>query len=112
MEQLALNIKYLRAVNNLTQSKVEESIGLKRGNLHAYESGRNIPPLPVAVELATFFQVSIDELINLDLSVVDKVEEPEVKYLTKQHLYNFHELVEKVHELDAIVRKLQRTLKI
>ena len=86
-------------------------IGLKRGNLHAYESGKNIPPLPVVIELSILFQVSIDELINSDLTAVNETAEPEVKYLTKQHLYNFHELVQKVHELDAIVRKLENLLK-
>lgn len=111
MEYLPLNIKHLRSKKNLTQSRVEQMIGLKRGNLHAYESGKNIPPLPVVIELSILFQVSIDELINSDLTAVNETAEPEVKYLTKQHLYNFHELVQKVHELDAIVRKLENLLK-
>lgn len=38
------------------------------------------------------------------------VEEPVVKYMTKQDLYNIHALVQKVHELDAIVRKLEKLL--
>lgn len=112
MEQLSLNIRYLRTKNNLTQSKVESLIGLKRGNLHAYESGKNIPPLAVVIELSDLFQVSIDDLINSELINQTETAEPEIKYLTRQHLYNFHELVEKVHELDAIVRKLQKSLKL
>ena len=111
MEYLPLNIKHLRSKKNLTQSRVEQMIGLKRGNLHAYESGKNIPPLPVVIELSILFQVSIDELINSDLTAVNETAEPEVKYLTKQHLYNFHELVQKVHELDAIVQKLEKLLR-
>lgn len=39
-------------------------------------------------------------------------EEPSIAYLTKQDLYNFHKLVEKVSELEQIVIELQKNIKV
>ena len=64
-------------------------------------------------DLSKIFEVSLDELVNVDLSKTDKlpiVEESAAKYLTRQDLYNIHALVQKVHELDAIVRKLEKII--
>jgi len=110
---LSMNIKYLREKKNLTQSKLESLLGLKRGNLYAYESGKNVPHLSTLVEIADMFQVSIDDLVNKKLNTTASIhvsEERPIPYLTKQDLYNIHALVEKVHELDAIVRKLEKLL--
>lgn len=45
-----------------------------------------------------------------ETEAVQFFEEPEVKYITKADLYNFHRLVEKVRELEEIVYRLDKSI--
>ncbi len=62
------NIKYLRKQAGLTQSELAEKIGVKRPVIGAYEEGRAEPRIPTLRLLAGFFEVSIDALLDRDLS--------------------------------------------
>lgn len=66
--QLGLNIKYLRKVRNLTQDQLADKIGVNRAMIGSYEEGRAVPKLPALQILSHYFNVSIDSLVNTDLS--------------------------------------------
>lgn len=67
-KQLRLNIKYLRKVRNLTQDQLADKIGVNRAMIGSYEEGRAVPKLPALQILSHYFNVSIDSLVNVDLS--------------------------------------------
>lgn len=67
-KQLGLNIKYLRKVRNLTQDQLADKIGVNRAMIGSYEEGRAVPKLPALQILSHYFNVSIDSLVNIDLS--------------------------------------------
>ncbi len=65
---LGLNIKHLRKIRNLTQDQLADKIGVNRAMIGSYEEGRAVPKLPALQILSHYFNVSIDNLVNTDLS--------------------------------------------
>jgi transcriptional regulator with XRE-family HTH domain len=65
---LAQNIKHLRKLKKITQEQLSKAIGVERSNISKYESGDNEPPLKVAILIADFLKVSLEMLLNSDLS--------------------------------------------
>lgn len=70
MDIVNRNLKFLRAKEALTQREFAERLGLKQASVGAYEEGRATPPLNVLSDLARLFKVSLDNLINHDLSTL------------------------------------------
>ncbi len=62
------NIKHLRKLKGWTQGEFAEQIEIKRSLVGAYEEGRADPRLNNLSKMAKLFGVSIDQLINQDLS--------------------------------------------
>lgn len=69
MVYLHENIRYLRKQRKLTQSQLADQLGIKRSVIGAYEEGRAAPKLTVIQQIALFFEVSIDELISINIEV-------------------------------------------
>src|SRR5687767_12722950 len=70
MDTVNRNLKFLRAKEGLTQREFAERIGLKQATLGAYEEGRATPPLNILSDISRIFKVSLDNLINADLSTL------------------------------------------
>lgn len=62
------NIKFLRKSQGLTQEELARKIGVKRAMIGSYEEKRAQPKISALQSLSSFFNVSIDALINTDLS--------------------------------------------
>jgi transcriptional regulator with XRE-family HTH domain len=63
------NLKYLRKKLGLTQDQLSVQVGINRPAIGSYEEGRAAPKIQVLQVLAKFYRISIDQLINVDLSV-------------------------------------------
>ncbi len=59
-------IKYLRKINKLTQQEVAKAIGTSAPNFSRYESGERNFTIEHIKKLATFFNVSITYLLDID----------------------------------------------
>ncbi len=68
------NLKFLRVQNGLTQKQLAERIGLKQAAVGAYEEERATPPLATLTEISAIFSVSLDNLVNRDLSQLPQKE--------------------------------------
>ncbi|MCR9249511.1 MAG: LexA family transcriptional regulator [bacterium] len=68
MIQVNENIKYLRKKNSYTQEQFAELIGIKRSLVGAYEEGRADPRLNNLLRMSEVFKVSVDTLLNKDVS--------------------------------------------
>lgn len=61
---LANNIKRLRKERKMTQEQLAEALGITPGAVYKWESGRAAPELGLLVELAEFFETSVDALLD------------------------------------------------
>lgn len=61
---LATNIRKFRKQRHLTQEQLAEVLGVTTGAVYKWESGISSPELPLIVELADFFDVSVDVLLG------------------------------------------------
>lgn len=64
------NLKFLRTQQGLTQKQMAEKLGVKTSAIGAYEEERATPPLTCLLEVSAMFSVSLDQLVQKDLSNV------------------------------------------
>lgn len=81
MSILVKNIKYLRKKLGLTQETFAQAIDINRPSVGAYEEGRAEPKLVNLAKIAKLFDVSIDDLLNQDLSKTDIMTSANLKVL-------------------------------
>ena len=61
---LSENIRSLRRQRKITQAKLAEALGVTVGAVYKWESGQSLPELNLVVELADFFDISVDVLLG------------------------------------------------
>lgn len=62
--QLGTQLHRLRKEAGLTQEQLAEAMGVTTGAVHKWETGKATPELGLLVELAEFFETSVDALLN------------------------------------------------
>ena len=62
--QVAKNMRYLRNVFGYTQSEVADGIHMCRSTYALYELGRKIPGADTIVDLADFYHVRVDTILQ------------------------------------------------
>ena len=70
MRHFAANVSYLRKKLGQSQEDFADSVGFpgKRSRIAAYETGSSKPGLDDLLKMAEYLKVSLDDLINVDLS--------------------------------------------
>lgn len=71
---IADKIKLLREKSGLTQSELAKQLGITRSGVNAWEMGISVPSTQYVVELALFFDVSTDYLLDLNKTASVSVE--------------------------------------
>lgn len=61
---LAVNIRAMRKARGLTQEQLADVFGVTVGAVHKWEAGLSTPELPLILEMADFFDTSLDVLIG------------------------------------------------
>ena len=61
------NIRTQRKARGLTQEQLAEVLGVTVGAVHKWETGMSTPELPLIVEMADFFDASVDALLGYAL---------------------------------------------
>ena len=64
----APNLSFLRKKKGLTQAEVATALGLKRNTFSNYETTHSEPDLGTLEKIASFFDISLDELLSVELS--------------------------------------------
>lgn len=62
--QLSDNIRTRRKSAGLTQEQLAEALGVTTGAVYKWESGKAVPELEMLVDIATFFETSVDALLD------------------------------------------------
>ncbi len=61
------DVRELRAAQSLSQGQLATAVGVSRQTINAIETGRYTPSLSLAIELARFFQRSVEEVFHHDV---------------------------------------------
>lgn len=64
---LAENIRLFRKERGLTQEQLAEVLGVTVGAVHKWETRLSVPELPLIVEMADFFDTSVDALLGYEM---------------------------------------------
>ncbi|MGT3749684.1 helix-turn-helix domain-containing protein [Staphylococcus aureus] len=66
---LGKNIKLLRTAKNLSQDDLAKKIKVSKQSIYVWEKGEVLPDCENLVILSKYFDISIDSLINTELSI-------------------------------------------
>ena len=64
---LAENLKFLRKKSELSQADAADKFGIPRTTLGDYERGHTEPNMELLAKMAKFYQLQIDDLLNISL---------------------------------------------
>lgn len=97
------NLKYLRKMNNMKQEDVAEALGYKSyTTISKWEDGVSTPNIESLVKLSDMYDVSIDSMINTNLS-----ENPDILNKWKKFLNN-EDMFAMLVKLHDIARTMDR----
>ena len=57
-------VKELRTERGLSQGQLAEAVGVSRQTINSIEKERYVPSLPLALELARYFESSVEEVFS------------------------------------------------
>ncbi len=60
------NLRVERAIKNVTQQQLADSVGVSRQTINAMELGKYVPSTLLALKIAHFFRKSIDGIFELE----------------------------------------------
>ena len=81
MARIPDNIKFLRKKKGFTQETFAQALGINRPSVGAYEEDRADPRLTTLSKIAELFEITVDELINEDLTRENQIPKQNVKVL-------------------------------
>jgi putative transcriptional regulator len=64
-QELINQIKVQRAIKNITQEELATQIGVTRKTINTIETGKFVPSTILAIKLARYFGISVEELFTL-----------------------------------------------
>lgn len=70
--KLAENIRKYRKTKGFTQEQLAEALGVTTGAVYKWESEKSVPEICMLIELADFFDTSIDALLGYELRNNDR----------------------------------------
>jgi len=59
-------LRVARAIKNITQADLANEIGVSRQTIHSIENNKFVPSVLLALKLAAFFEMKVDELFSLE----------------------------------------------
>ncbi|WP_062056080.1 helix-turn-helix domain-containing protein [Aquimarina longa] len=68
MNYISENLSFLLHKTGLGKDAFGETIGLKRGNIGSYIDKKAFPKIETLQKISETYQITIDDLINIDLS--------------------------------------------
>ena len=60
------NLRIARAIKNITQGDLAKEISVSRQTIHSIENNKFVPSVLLALKLANFFEMKVDELFWLE----------------------------------------------
>ena len=102
-----------RVAKGLTQEGLGEIIGVTKGSISLYESGKRTPKLETVLELMYALGVSSDYLLGADVIVeVKELENPKYRMFTKNEVRFIEELRKDEFIYDLLFQNPKRGIEI
>ena len=70
LEHFSYNVRWLRNLNELTQTELSVKLNCTRSIIGAYEEGRAEAKFEMLIKMADLFNVSIDDLLRKKITSV------------------------------------------
>lgn len=83
-EIISANLVKLRKKNKLTQAELAEKIHYSDKSISKWEKGESCPSISVALEIASFYGLTLNDLVDEELEVEDMPSSP-----IKSHNYSY-----------------------
>ena len=64
-QELSNQIKVQRAMKNITQEELAAQIGVTRKTINTIETGKFVPSTILAIKLARYFGIKVEDLFTL-----------------------------------------------
>lgn len=64
--RLSENIAFMRKKAGITQDELATFLGVTKASVSKWENGQSMPDILLLPELATYFDVSVDELLGYE----------------------------------------------
>ena len=64
-EQIINNVQSVRKERKITQEQLAEAVGVTRQTIISIEKGNYVPSVLLALKLATFFNLPVDQLFSI-----------------------------------------------
>ena len=69
MSYFGKNIRKIRNAKKISQAAFADLFDLKRGSISAYEEGRAEAKIDTIIEIAGYFQLTLDQLLRKELTI-------------------------------------------
>ena len=103
--QLAKNLRALRDANNLNQGDLSDMLNISRQAYSNYENSKRTPDLDSLLRLASFYHVTLEQLVNGNLSnPVQSFSEEKVTYYMAIDIKTGNTLYLKEEETELITK--------
>ncbi len=81
LASIGLRIKHARNRRNLTQEQLADAVGISRKHLSVIESAGTGISLELLIALSNTLEVPVGDLLVDNLSIVDKIEDSDLRYI-------------------------------
>ena len=71
VQELNNKIKVYRAMKNISQEELAIAIEVTRKTINTIETGKFVPSTIIALKIARYFKVSVEDIFELDNGIVE-----------------------------------------
>lgn len=71
VQELNNKIKVYRAMRNISQEELAIAIEVTRKTINTIETGKFVPSTIIALKIARYFKVSVEDIFELDNGIVE-----------------------------------------
>jgi putative transcriptional regulator len=66
LDTMRNDVRALRTARGLSQGDLGSALGVSRQTVNAIETGRYSPSLPLAIQIAHYFDATVEEVFHVD----------------------------------------------
>ena len=107
-KKVAASLKKLRELEALTQKDLADHLSIERSKLSKYERGLASPSIDMLIDIADFFNVSVDYLVRDNIPAAA---EGDVSIREREIMSDYIIGLQKIEDLEATVEKLKDSIK-
>lgn len=101
-------IKKLRVDKKISQQELGDIIGVTKVSISGYENGNRAPSLDKLVEIANYFNTSLDYLVSREMKVFNEDDNKFVGCISEQDIELINELKHYPNLYNTIIKDIKK----